>query len=251
MNQRIGDGHFSMKVAISCRKLHQNIAARSLPRALPRSRARRATSGRSPTASRPSCARSGSRSRRTMRARRIGSNAGNLLCRLPGRADGGTPLFLCAHLDTVPPQGPLEPVVGEDGIVRNAGGTILGADNKSARRGDDRGGAAASSRSGVPHAGVELVFTPKEEVGLLGAGAFDHTRLEARARLRLRPGGADRRRDHGRAVPAHDARRASTAGRRTRAWSRRRAARRSRRPRARSPTSGSAGSTRRRPRTSA
>jgi tripeptide aminopeptidase len=32
---------------------------------------------------------------------------------------------------------------------------------------------------GRPHAGVELVFTPKEEVGLQGAGAFDHTRLDA------------------------------------------------------------------------
>ena len=31
----------------------------------------------------------------------------------------------------------------------------------------------------IPHAGVELLFTPKEEVGLRGAFAFDHTRLEA------------------------------------------------------------------------
>ena len=30
-----------------------------------------------------------------------------------------------------------------------------------------------------PHAGIELLFTQKEEVGLLGAGAFDHTKLEA------------------------------------------------------------------------
>ena len=88
------------------------------------------------------------------------------------------PIFLCAHLDTVPPEGPLEPVV-EDGVVRNAGGTILGADNKAAvvamleaaRR------IVAEQR---PHAGVELLFTPKEEVGLLGAEAFDHSRLEAR-----------------------------------------------------------------------
>src|SRR5207244_12370567 len=29
--------------------------------------------------------------------------------------------------------------------------------------------------------GLELVFTPKEEVGLLGAAAFDHTRLAAQA----------------------------------------------------------------------
>jgi len=108
---------------------------------------------------------------------RIGANAGNLLCRVPGRGSG-TPLFLCAHLDTVPPQGPVEPVV-EDGVVRNGAGTILGADNKAAvaamlvaaRR------IVAENRA---HAGIELLFTPKEEVGLLGAGAFDHTRLEAR-----------------------------------------------------------------------
>ncbi len=109
----------------------------------------------------------------------IGSTAGNILCRLPGRTDGGTPLVLCAHLDTVPPEGPIEPVV-EDGIVRNAAATILGADNKAtvvvmleaARR------VVAEKRA---HAGVELLFTPKEEVGLLGAYAFDAGRLEAHA----------------------------------------------------------------------
>ena len=63
---------------------------------------------------------------------RIGSDAGNLLARLPATSpNGGVPIFLCAHLDTVPPTAALEPVV-EDGVVRNAGGTILGADNKAA-----------------------------------------------------------------------------------------------------------------------
>jgi tripeptide aminopeptidase len=109
---------------------------------------------------------------------KIDSTIGNLLCRLPGGGDGGTPIFLCAHLDTVPPQGPLEPVVGEDGIVRNAGGTILGADNKSAVVAMIEA-ARRIVEEGRPHAGVELLFTPKEEVGLLGAGAFDHTKLEA------------------------------------------------------------------------
>ena len=108
---------------------------------------------------------------------RIGSTAGNLLCRLPGRANGGTPLLLCAHLDTVPPQGPLEPVV-EDGIVRNSGGTILGADNKAAVAAMLEA-ARRIVQGNRPHAGLELLFTPKEEVGLRGAGAFDHTRLEA------------------------------------------------------------------------
>lgn len=108
---------------------------------------------------------------------RIGASAGNLFSSVAARTDG-MPIFLCAHLDTVPPEGPVEPVV-EDGVVRNAGGTILGADNKAAvavmleatRR---------LLNEGRPHAGLELVFTPKEEVGLLGAFAFDHTRLDAR-----------------------------------------------------------------------
>ncbi len=102
---------------------------------------------------------------------------GNILCRVPGSDRQGTPIFFCAHLDTVPPDGQLVPTV-EDGIVRNAAGTILGADDKAAVA-----VMLEATRRIVeekrPHAGVELLFTPKEEVGLLGAYAFDHTRLEA------------------------------------------------------------------------
>ena len=81
------------------------------------------------------------------------------------------PIFLCAHFDTVPLDGDLEPVL-EDGIVRNAGGTILGADDKSALA-----VMVEAARRIVeeqrPHAGVELLFTPMEEIGLVGANAFD------------------------------------------------------------------------------
>ena len=63
-------------------------------------------------------------------------------------------------------------------IVRNAGGTILGADDKAAVVVMLEAARRIVSE-GRPHAGVELLFTPKEEVGLLGAYAFDHTRLEA------------------------------------------------------------------------
>jgi tripeptide aminopeptidase len=107
----------------------------------------------------------------------VGSTIGNIFARVGPTAEG-TPIFLCAHLDTVPPEGPIEPVVDE-GVVRNAGGTILGADNKSAVAVmlDATRRVLAENR---PHAGIELLFTPKEEVGLLGAAAFDHTRLQAR-----------------------------------------------------------------------
>src|SRR4051794_8452040 len=107
----------------------------------------------------------------------VGSNMGNLYCRLEPSGNGGTPIFLCAHLDTVPPEGPLEPVV-EEGVVRNAGGTILGADNKAAVAAMLEG-ARRVLAEGRPHAGIELLFTPKEEVGLLGAAAFDHARFHA------------------------------------------------------------------------
>ncbi|HET8606166.1 MAG TPA: M20/M25/M40 family metallo-hydrolase [Gaiellaceae bacterium] len=109
-------------------------------------------------------------------AAELGGSAGNLYCRLAPTA-AGEPLFLCAHLDTVPPTGPIEPVVGEDGFVRNGAGTILGGDDKAAvvaMLG------AAERLLERPHAGVELVFTPMEEIGLRGAGAFDSSRLHAR-----------------------------------------------------------------------
>jgi tripeptide aminopeptidase len=101
---------------------------------------------------------------------------GNVYARIEPTGEG-TPLFFCAHLDTVPPDGPLEPVL-DDGVVRNAGGTILGADNKSAVAAVLEG-ARRMLAEGRPHAGVELLFTLQEEVGLLGAAAFDHTRLHA------------------------------------------------------------------------
>jgi tripeptide aminopeptidase len=106
----------------------------------------------------------------------VGSTMGNIYVRLPPTAEG-TPLFFCAHLDTVPPDGRLEPVVA-DGVVRNAGGTILGADNKSAVAAMLEGTRRLLAEN-RPHAGVELLFTSKEEVGLLGAYAVDGDRLDA------------------------------------------------------------------------
>ncbi len=110
---------------------------------------------------------------------RIDGDTGNIYCRLPATNGGaGTPIFLCAHTDTVPPEAAIDPVVGEDGVVRNAAGTILGSDNKAAVVAM-LGAARRVVEEGRPHAGIELLFTPQEEVSLRGAEAFDHTRLVA------------------------------------------------------------------------
>ncbi|HEY5318948.1 MAG TPA: M20/M25/M40 family metallo-hydrolase [Solirubrobacteraceae bacterium] len=105
-----------------------------------------------------------------------GSDAGNLLARVPGSRPQS--VLLCAHLDTVPPLAPIDPVI-VDGGWENAGEGILGADNKSAiavlielaRRFADRGE--------PPPVGLELLFTVSEENGLRGAKAFDTSRLRS------------------------------------------------------------------------
>ncbi len=97
-----------------------------------------------------------------------GAGCGNLLTRIPGR--GERHVLLCAHLDTVPHEGSVEPVF-LDGGWESAGDTILGADNKAAvamllevaRR---------TSIEGAP-LGIELLFTVGEERALAGAKAFD------------------------------------------------------------------------------
>ena len=111
-------------------------------------------------------------------AARLDGDTGNIYCRIPAtNGSRGMPLFLCAHTDTVPPEASIEPVV-EDGVVRNAAGTILGSDNKAAVVAMLEG-VRRILDEGHEHAGIELVFTPQEEVSLRGADAFDHSRLTA------------------------------------------------------------------------
>jgi tripeptide aminopeptidase len=113
-----------------------------------------------------------------------GSDCGNLLARMPAAGaqgasdrlpDGGRGVLLCAHLDTVPLQAPVEPVL-RDGFWENANDGVLGADNKAAvavllglARHIAREGAALD---------VELLFTVCEETALAGARAFDASRLK-------------------------------------------------------------------------
>lgn len=106
----------------------------------------------------------------------VGCGAGNILARFPATAPG-IPVAFCAHMDTVPQNGPIE-VIERDGFLTNRHETILGSDDKCA--------VAAMLvalrrivRDGTPHAGIELLFTPCEEIGLLGAAHVDFTSLLA------------------------------------------------------------------------
>ena len=119
----------------------------------------------------------------------VGSTIGNLLVRA-APSDGGTSIFLCAHLDTVPPTDTIEPMV-EDGVVRNARPTILGADNKAAvavmlesvRR-------AVEERR--PHGGIELVFTPEGRGRARRRQGVRRRPSRSADRLRVRPRRPDR-----------------------------------------------------------
>ncbi|MCB0827799.1 MAG: M20/M25/M40 family metallo-hydrolase [Solirubrobacterales bacterium] len=104
-----------------------------------------------------------------------GAGAGNLLTRIPGTGERW--VAFCAHLDTVPHDGPIE-VVLEDGIYRSRGETILGADNKAAVAVLVE--LAARHAESPAEAGIELLFTVAEEQGLKGAAQFDVSQLRSR-----------------------------------------------------------------------
>jgi tripeptide aminopeptidase len=105
-----------------------------------------------------------------------GSEAGNLLARIPGPTEDARTILLCAHLDTVPLAGPVE-VQNDEGLLSNRHEAILGADNKAAVA-TILGAARRLAGDGSP-VGVELLFTTCEELALAGAKAFERGRLRS------------------------------------------------------------------------
>jgi tripeptide aminopeptidase len=98
-----------------------------------------------------------------------GADTGNVIAVLPATGPG-VHVALSAHLDCVQPCEGVEPVL-VDGIVRSAGETVLG--------GDDKAGLAAIievvrrlREADAPHAAVTVLATVSEENGLNGAKAL-------------------------------------------------------------------------------
>jgi tripeptide aminopeptidase len=106
----------------------------------------------------------------------VGSDAGNLLARIPGRDPDS--VLLCAHMDTVPLAARVEPVL-VDGGWENAGDGILGADNKSAIAVILELARRVTAAGAPPPVGIELLFTVCEETSLRGSREFDTSRLRS------------------------------------------------------------------------
>ncbi|MDX2437013.1 MAG: M20/M25/M40 family metallo-hydrolase [Acidobacteriota bacterium] len=88
--------------------------------------------------------------------------------------EGIEPILLSCHGDTVKPGVGIEPVL-KDGVIRSAGPTILGA--------DDKAGIAEvfeALRVAPIRPPIEFAVSRQEEVGLLGVKELDFDRLTAR-----------------------------------------------------------------------
>lgn len=112
----------------------------------------------------------------------FGSNGYNVYARLKGDSSL-EPLIFSAHMDTVKPGNGVKPVVA-DGIIKSAGDTVLG--------GDDKSGVAAIVESlqciaeeKLTHRPVEILFTICEETGLRGSKSADFSKFTAKKALVL------------------------------------------------------------------
>lgn len=103
-------------------------------------------------------------------AERTGSNTGNLVATRAG--DTQQHLVFSAHMDQVMPCRGVNPLVGEDGVIRTDGTTTLGADDKAGIA-SILEGIQSALESGKPLPRISILFTVMEEVGLVGARHVD------------------------------------------------------------------------------
>ncbi len=116
---------------------------------------------------------------------KCGSNGWNIYARMEG--GDAEPLLLCAHMDTVPPGEGVNPVI-DGNVIRSAGDTILGADDKSAMAAILEAVSLLKEQGRAPKRTVELLFTVCEEIGMLGAKFADYSKIKSRQGLVLDAG---------------------------------------------------------------
>ena len=115
------------------------------------------------------------------------TNGKNVIVWIKGSLPG-EPVLLSSHMDTVVPGNGIRPVVGEDGIVRSSGDTILAADDKAGIS-EIFEAIRTIKEKGLPHRDIEIIFSVGEEQGLYGAKSIDVSKLHARQGYILDTGG--------------------------------------------------------------
>jgi len=110
-----------------------------------------------------------------LQAKCIIDDYGNLIAKIPAKHTARTePIFFGVHADTVRPGKDIEPVL-ENGVIRSAGDTILGA--------DDKAGIAElfeAIEAAERHSPLEIVVSREEEIGLLGSKNLDASFLNSK-----------------------------------------------------------------------
>ncbi len=99
---------------------------------------------------------------------------GNLIAALPAKHSSAVPVLLSCHGDTVKPGKGIQPVL-DAGVIRSAGDTILGS--------DDKAGIAEmleTLRVAPVRPPIEIAISRQEEVGLLGVKNLDYSRITAK-----------------------------------------------------------------------
>jgi len=102
---------------------------------------------------------------------------GNIVAVLAGRRDGT--IVLSTHMDTVGRDRGIVPIIGDDGVIRTDGSTILGADDKSGIAMCLELITVLAESPDLTHPTIEFVVTVGEEVGLVGSRALDVRGLDA------------------------------------------------------------------------
>ncbi|MBW9323968.1 M20/M25/M40 family metallo-hydrolase [Enterococcus casseliflavus] len=108
---------------------------------------------------------------------KTGLGGNNIIATLRGTQKEKEPILFSCHTDTVAPGTGIVAIEKEDYLV-SAGDTILGA--------DDKAGIAILIESlhmikeeEIATGDIEFVFTPGEEIGLIGASALDMSKIES------------------------------------------------------------------------
>jgi tripeptide aminopeptidase len=106
----------------------------------------------------------------------------NIVARKEG-SSGAPPLLISAHMDTIEPTKGIEFSV-DDIQIKSTGGTVLGADDKSALAQIIEALTVLHEQK-LSHGYLEIVLTSAEETGLLGARNLDFSLLRSRHGLVL------------------------------------------------------------------